>query len=118
MEDERQEEYLSSSSQKHFCLIPVLCCVVVGRLPGTAAVSRMLVNLLQDAHSGYTVISRTLPAAVVLGSSHAPAGGGGGDGLGVKRIHMSNLLAPPTIGHMFATECKHSLSVLKKIINL
>lgn len=26
---------------------------------------------------------------------------------------MSNLLAPPTVGHMFATECKHSLSVLK-----
>lgn len=26
---------------------------------------------------------------------------------------MSNLLAPPTVGHMFATECKRSLSVLK-----
>lgn len=55
---------------------------------------------------------------MVLGSSLAPAGDGGGDGLGVKRTHMSNLLAPPTIGHMFATEHKHPLSVLKKIINL
>lgn len=85
MGDERREEYLSSTSQKHFCLISVLPCVVVGRLPGTAAASRMLVHLLQDAHPVYTVISRTLPAPVVLGASLAPAGGGGGKGLGVKR---------------------------------
>lgn len=44
--------------------------IVVGRLPGTAAVSHMLVNLLR-AHCHL----QDSPAAVVLGSSLAPAGG-------------------------------------------
>lgn len=79
LSDGRQEEHLSSPSQRHFRLASV-----VGGPPRyfrglSYAWKRSAGSLLV-----HNVISRTNPAAVVLASSTAPAWG---LGVGVKRTH-------------------------------